>query len=377
MRKRYSIQYPGKGVFSMSRMNIQKTLLIVCYTLMILAVFWFSMAEIYDSPAEINVDGYMLTKDAELIEKWSKQQEQITTQNAQKSDNLLLELQQYQDYYKEQFYQRLLLITLRFSILFLIISSVFWYLMKVLQKKEHMMIAKDITSLKQYQELPKADPILKQAYQTIRSSYEQHFEEYKRIHSYLSHEQKNALALLKSNLELQDYQRCSHNIEDLTRGIEDLLTISDSDDTKLYPVDAVMVCARVCDDYHTQAKIIFNFQEDEECMILAKERWIYCAVANLVDNAVKYGNHSPVWVNVSKKKEEVFIEVIDQGIGIPKEQQIAIFHHHYRIQELKHDGYGIGLSLVQHVMNLCNGHADVESNHEQGTAFTLWFPAAK
>lgn len=364
----------------MSRINLQKVLLVFFYTITILGIFLFSMAEIYDTPADINVDGYMFTKDDEAIKEWRENPDKElppTIDASPRSDEIQRELQSYQKYYQEQFYQRLAWITLRFSIIFIVSSIIFWYFMKVLQKKERMRIAQDITSLKQYQELPQADPILKKAYQTIQASYEQHFEEYKRLHSYLSHEQKNALALLKNNLALQEYERCAHNVEDLSRGLEDLLTISDSENTKLYPVDVTMICAKVCDDYHTQGKITYNFDENEECNILAKERWLYCAVANLVDNAIKYGNQSPIEVNVKKITDHVAIEVMDHGIGIPKEQQAAIFNHQYRIQELKRDGYGIGLSLVQHVMNLCHGKAEVESNQETGTKFTLWFPIAE
>ena len=70
----------------------------------------------------------------------------------------------------------------------------------------------------------------------------------------------------------------------------------------------------------------------------------------------------------------VVVKVSDHGIGICEEEQEKIFQHHYRIQELKKDGYGIGLSLVQHVCDLCGGFVYVESTPHVETSFYLSFP---
>lgn len=371
MWERHSCQYARKGVLLMRRINIQKGVLILLYITIILGFFWFSMNEVHNMNNVISVDDYI--QEVEVI---PENAEKDAVNKVMDGDDYNL-LYNYQDYYQNQFNQQLIFIVIKFSIVFLVASIIFWLLMHKLQKNEKLLIAADLKSLKQYQALPEADPILKQAYQTIQASYESHFEDFKRLHSYLSHEQKNELALLQNNLELHEYERCANNIRSLHQGIEDLLTISDSaQDSALYPVDAVEVCAKVCDDYRCKANINFIFDEDE-CLIKAKERWIHRAVANLVDNAIKYGEGKPIEVLVHQDNDEILISVKDEGIGIDKKQQELIFQHHVRINELKKDGYGIGLSLVRHVVDLSQGKISLISEKGKGSTITLHFPIYK
>lgn len=355
----------------MRKINVQKALVISVYLIVILGSFWLSMKEVRMMTSSISVEEYMQEENPTDIPEGAYKQD--TGEQLQETE-VYDQLQSYQVYYQNEFTKQLLPVIIEFSSIFITSSIIFWMFMHRLQKKERMHIAKDLTNLKEYQQLPDADPILKQAYLTIQKSYEQHFEDYKRLHSYLSHEQKNALALLQSHLELHEYERCKENIASLHQGIEDLLTISDSskEDT-LYPVDVVEICAKVCDDYHHQAKIIFEFEE-EDCFIKAKERWIYRLVANLVDNAIKYGKGNPIEVSVWLDQEEVKVSVKDYGIGIDAKQQERIFWHHVRINDLNKDGYGIGLSLVRHVVNLSNGTIFVDSKPQEGTTITIAFP---
>lgn len=353
----------------MRRINIQKILTITIYLFIILGYFWFSMREVQTMTDYISVDEY-IEYDTSNIPEGAQVQDPSET----KDNNVYQQLQNYQVYYQSEFNKLLFPIIARFSLIFLSASIIFWIVMHKLQKKEKIIIAKDLSSLKQYQELPDADPILKQAYKTIQAAYEAHFEDYKRLHSYLSHEQKNDLALLQNNLELHEYERCFNNVKSLHQGIEDLLTISDSgEDSTLYPVDVTEQCAKVCDDYSSQAEINFIFDENE-CLIKAKERWVYRAIANLVDNAVKYGNSKSIEVSIKQENNQVIIKVKDQGIGIEPQQQERIFQHHVRINELNKDGYGIGLSLVKHVVELSEGSIFVESELNKGTTITLSFP---
>lgn len=57
------------------------------------------------------------------------------------------------------------------------------------------------------------------------------------------------------------------------------------------------------------------------------------------------------------------------------EQQEKIFENRYRIGNRQKNGYGIGLSLVRHVAELCGGFVWVESEEAKGSKFKLIFPA--
>lgn len=262
--------------------------------------------------------------------------------------------------------------------LFLLISSfLLWIILKRIQQKDTLQIARSLHHVTE--DYIVADPVLEEAYINIHEHFDQMLEDYKRLNSYLSHEQKNAVSILQTRLEADGQFGYLQDLRHITDSINDILTLSDhSDRADTGDVDTVMICAQVCDTYRRIYKdISFDFDEAAEAVIQAKSRWIERAVSNLIDNAVKYGGGKPVEVKVSSSHHSVILTVRDYGQGIPDEKQDAVFHYHYRINELKKDGYGIGLSLVSHVCDLCGGFVTFESEVKKGTCFYLSFPQKK
>jgi len=109
-------------------------------------------------------------------------------------------------------------------------------------------------------------------------------------------------------------------------------------------------------------------------------------VMNLVDNAVKYSRERRVLdVRVRVRppgadgdRGEARIQVADRGIGIAARDRDRIFEKFARVEEgLVHDvkGSGLGLSLVQHIVEAHGGRVEVESTLGQGSTFTLVLPA--
>jgi signal transduction histidine kinase len=102
------------------------------------------------------------------------------------------------------------------------------------------------------------------------------------------------------------------------------------------------------------------------------------AVANLVDNAVKYsGNATAVQVRLERSGDDVVISVKDQGIGISKAEQAKIFERFHRVSTgLVHDvkGSGLGLSIVNHIVTAHQGKVSVESEPGQGSTFSIRLP---
>lgn len=251
-------------------------------------------------------------------------------------------------------------------------------LLSVLHHIEHKAVSDIVKNLNTLEGNHNAElnPMIAATYENIRQKFDGHMQDYKRLNSYLSHDQKNAIAILRAKLELSensDYIQCLDHISD---NIDDILTLSDSSDAShMETVDVGLICANVCDNYSKlYDKITFQFDEDANTTILAKDRWIYRVVSNLLDNAVKYGNDSLIEVSISNIHNSVIVTVKDQGIGIKPDELDKIFDNHYRLRELKRDGYGIGLSVVSHVCDICSGFCWVESEKGKGTVFTLSFP---
>ena len=99
------------------------------------------------------------------------------------------------------------------------------------------------------------------------------------------------------------------------------------------------------------------------------------AIWNLLDNAVKYSPECPtVWLDVARDQNRVSISVRDQGLGIPADEQRAIFERFVRGAESKArriKGTGVGLAMVQRIAEAHGGEIRLTSQPGQGSRFTM------
>src|SRR3989441_8092324 len=102
------------------------------------------------------------------------------------------------------------------------------------------------------------------------------------------------------------------------------------------------------------------------------------ALANLVDNAIKYSrDRRAITVDAALADAGLAISVVDEGVGIPAEEQGRIFEKFYRVGRSETQGQrgsGVGLALVKHVAEAHGGRVTVESRPGAGSRFTLWLP---
>jgi signal transduction histidine kinase len=104
------------------------------------------------------------------------------------------------------------------------------------------------------------------------------------------------------------------------------------------------------------------------------------ACYNLLTNAVKYSpQRTEVRVSAWKESGHVRIAVKDQGIGMDQKEVKQIFQKFYRTkkaEESGESGTGIGLSIVQQIVEQHAGEIDVVSQPGAGSCFTLVLPVA-
>jgi len=104
------------------------------------------------------------------------------------------------------------------------------------------------------------------------------------------------------------------------------------------------------------------------------------AVANLVDNAIKYSaSGNRVTVRVSRNGPRAAVEVSDKGTGIPARDLDRIFERFYRSdrgRDRRTGGTGLGLSIVRHVAENHGGDVTVESREGEGSVFRLLLPVS-
>ena len=101
------------------------------------------------------------------------------------------------------------------------------------------------------------------------------------------------------------------------------------------------------------------------------------ALLNLIHNAVKFTDKGYVTVRVALERDNILFEVRDTGIGISEENQELVFEPFETILEDKDDprlGFGIGLKLVEHIIDLHDGETWFESKAGAGSSFFFTIP---
>lgn len=225
---------------------------------------------------------------------------------------------------------------------------------------------------------PKELADIETAFREAKEEIARLYADFENLSSFISHEQKNSLALLRAMIQNECPEvgeRTTAQLDRMVKNLDDILTLSVNEST-LEKVDLPLICGMAVDEYkRIYHDISFNFDEDAVLSVAGHDLLIYRAVSNLIDNAVKYGADKPVTVYVGTQGGCPYVSVEDKGIGICMEQQEKIFECRYRIGSRKKDGYGIGLSLVRHVAELCGGFVWVDSQEHRGSRFKLIFPA--
>jgi K+-sensing histidine kinase KdpD len=100
-------------------------------------------------------------------------------------------------------------------------------------------------------------------------------------------------------------------------------------------------------------------------------------VLNLVENAVKYSpENSMITVSLRKEKEKIIVCVTDEGTGISDREKVSIFQKFYRVgneETRKTKGTGLGLYIVNYLVEQHNGTICVKNNHPKGSIFEVVF----
>lgn len=115
---------------------------------------------------------------------------------------------------------------------------------------------------------------------------------------------------------------------------------------------------------------------DNNILIKGNRQLLQRAFGNVVGNAIKYTQKGgKVLIDTSIKQQKVEIQISDNGIGIPKNEQRLIFERFYRIDKSRSvEGNGLGLSLAKAYIEYQKGYIDVKSEVGKGAVFTITLP---
>ena len=190
----------------------------------------------------------------------------------------------------------------------------------------------------------------------------------------------------KPQIKEKYYSIIEEEAEHLLALVNKLLTISKLENRKLILNKHEMDLEPIINDLVEKAKAkatkpIEVTTRLEVQQVMADEQYLTEAIANLIDNAVKYTKDEiGIEIKTWDTDKHVLLKVRDNGIGMTKEEQQVIFDKFGRaaIHEKNRtggvSGFGLGLNYVDQVMQAHGGKVTVASEKDKFSEFTLFIP---
>lgn len=115
--------------------------------------------------------------------------------------------------------------------------------------------------------------------------------------------------------------------------------------------------------------------QDTDISATFDPKWTTEALANIVDNAIKYTEAGTITISVTSYEMFVKIDITDTGVGISESEQPKIFTRFYRSASTREqEGIGIGLYLARQIISGEGGYIKVTSISGKGSTFSVFLP---
>jgi len=213
----------------------------------------------------------------------------------------------------------------------------------------------------------------------------------------VSHELRTPLSHIKGYVEtllggakddpqvsVRFLQTIERNAERLKLLIEDLLTISELESGRvtlnLQSVNLHNAVEKVLEDFRTRAEVksVRMTNDVPQLTVRADAGRLDQVLANLVDNAIKYGrNGGEVILGAQATNGVVEIHVQDDGPGLAAEALERVFERFYRVDKARsreQGGTGLGLSIVKHIVQNHGGKVWAKGEPGRGATFFFTLP---
>jgi two-component system sensor histidine kinase MprB len=205
-----------------------------------------------------------------------------------------------------------------------------------------------------------------------------------------SHELRTPLATVRTNVEVlarvgeMDPDERSQLLRDtisqlgeLTRLVEDLVELArgDAQHESFASIDLYALTSEAVETSARRHPDIGFRLDGDPCLVHAEPTRLARALTNLLDNAAKW---SPPGSDVTAAVGDGTVTVVDQGPGIPADDQPHVFDRFYRAAAARAmPGSGLGLAIVKQVADSHGGSVCITSSNHRGTSIALTLPITR
>lgn len=175
--------------------------------------------------------------------------------------------------------------------------------------------------------------------------------------------------------------REANRMERLTNELMQLVHIDTEETDKMYPIvlaETLRDSAALVNTKAVEKEIAIVLELNEEIIIEADEEKMRQIFINLLENAIRYSDRgTSIYLNAVIEDDSAVIQVEDKGIGIPQEDLPRILERFYRVNKARSradGGSGLGLSIVDKLVQQHRGTLHIESEVGKGTIVTVKLP---
>lgn len=218
-----------------------------------------------------------------------------------------------------------------------------------------------------------------------------------RFISMASHEFRTPLSVILTSATLIEHKnnlgkhaegekylkKITNNVNNLELILNDFLSLTKLDEgkitAKLKSFDLINFINALVEEigiHKKNGQTITMMNNDAEVMVNLDPKLIRHILINLLSNATKYSPvNTEITLQVAHDITKVRVQITDQGIGVPEDEQKNLFQRFFRARNAANiEGTGIGLNIVKRYVELLNGTVTFKSEVNVGTTFTIELP---
>jgi len=176
--------------------------------------------------------------------------------------------------------------------------------------------------------------------------------------------------------------RIKSAVTNLTEILNDFMSIGKLEEGRIHSIPVFTMLPDFCLGLTEEIKGLckegqrISFTHEGNSDVWVDKQLLRNVIFNLLSNAIKYSDPGKlIKLNVKADGKTIFIEITDQGIGIPETDQVHIFDRFFRAQNAGNaQGTGLGLNIVQNYVELMGGQVSFSSEVGVGTTFHVQLP---